>query len=62
MIVDGQKYFTEKEVANSCGVSMRWVRRARISSKDFPYYKLNGRVFYKQNEVNKWLKDNLVPM
>lgn len=62
MILDGQKFFTEKEVASHYGVSLRWIRQIRYSAKDFPYYKLNGRVFYKEAEVNNWLKDNLVPM
>lgn len=62
MIVDGQKFFTEKEVASHYDVSLRWVRQIRYSAKDFPYYKLNGRVFYKESEVNKWFKANLSPM
>jgi hypothetical protein len=62
MILDGQRYFTDKEVARKYEVSVRWVRQIRYKSKDFPYYKLNGRVFYKQDEVEKWFKHNLVPM
>lgn len=62
MILNGQKYFTEKEVSSRYEVSLGWVRRLRYSDKNLPYYKLNGRVFYKEEEVNKWLKENLVPM
>lgn len=62
MIINGQKYFTEKEVAKHYDVSLRWVRQIRYSSKDFPYYKLNGRVFYKETEVDNWMKTNMVAM
>ena len=62
MILEGQTYYTEKELASQYGVSLRWVRRIRHTSRDFPYYKLNGRVYYSQKEIDKWFKDNLVPM
>lgn len=62
MIINGQKFFTEKEVAKHYDVSLRWVRQIRYSSKDFPYYKLNGRVFYKETEVDNWMKNNMVAM
>jgi hypothetical protein len=41
---------------------LRWVRRIRYTAKDFPYYKLNGRVYYKEIEIDKWFKINLIPM
>lgn len=62
MIVDGANYITEKEVASQYGRSIKWVRRIRYSDKDFPYYKLNGRVFFNESEVDRWFKDNLIPM
>jgi len=62
MILNGQKFLNEKEVASQYDVSLRWVRRIRYSSKDFPYYKLNGRVLYKEDEVDNWLKKNLTAM
>jgi hypothetical protein len=62
MIVDGMNYITEKEVASQYGRSIKWVRRIRYSDKDFPYYKLNGRVFFNENEVGQWFKDNLIQM
>lgn len=62
MIVDGANYITEKEVASQYGRSIKWVRRIRYSDKDFPYYKLNGRVFFNELEVGKWFKDNLIAM
>jgi hypothetical protein len=62
MILDNNKFFTEKELASHYSVSLRWVRRIRYTAKDFPYYKLNGRVYYKEIEIDKWFKINLIPM
>lgn len=62
MIVDGAKYITEKEVASHYGRSIKWVRRIRYSDKEFPYYKLNGRVFFNELEVDQWFKNNLTRM
>lgn len=59
MIVDGQEYLSEKEIASICGVSVRWIHGIRYKRKDFPIYKLNGRVYFKPCEVNQWLKENL---
>ncbi len=62
MFVDGERYITEKELANQCGRSIKWVRRIRYSDKEFPYYKLNGRVFFNPMEVDQWFKENLKAM
>ncbi len=62
MVVDGKSYITEKEVASQYGRSVKWVRKIRYSDKDFPYYKLNGRVFFNATEVDQWFKHNLVAM
>ena len=61
MIIDNQEYLNEKEIASLCGLSLRWVKGIRYQHKDFPFYKLNGRVYFKPCEVNKWLKENLKP-
>jgi predicted DNA-binding transcriptional regulator AlpA len=61
MIIDGQKYINEKELASLYDMSLRWVRRIRYNDKKFPYYKLNGRVFFNEFEVNEWLKTNMKP-
>lgn len=59
MIIDGEELINEKELATLCGLSLRWVHGIRYRNKSFPYYKLNGRVYFKESEVNQWLKDNL---
>lgn len=62
MIVNGALYITEKEVASLYGRSVRWVRKIRYADRDFPYYKLNGRVFFNQEELDLWFSKNLKPM
>jgi hypothetical protein len=62
MIVDGKTYITEKEIASTYGRSVKWVRKMRYSEQNFPYYKLNGRVFFNPHEVSEWFKENLKPM
>ncbi len=62
MIIDGERYINEKELASIYGRSLVWVRRLRYSSKNFPYYKLNGRVLFNPKEIDLWFKDHLKPM
>lgn len=62
MIVDGKTYITEKEIAAHYGRSVKWVRKMRYSEQHFPYYKLNGRVFFNPVEVSEWFKENLKQM
>ncbi len=62
MIVNGQRYINEKEVASLYGKTVRWVQKVRYEDRHFPYYKLNGRVYFKQTELDLWFADNLKPM
>jgi len=63
MIVNGERYVTEKEIATAYGMSMSWVQKIRKQSeKRFPHHKLNGRVYFNENEVADWFRDNLKPM
>lgn len=62
MIVNGISYITEKEVSSLYGRSVRWIRKIRYSDKDFPYYKLNGRVYFNIEELDLWFSKNLKPM
>jgi hypothetical protein len=62
MVLDGITYFTEKELAGRYDLSLRWLQRTRLTSKDMPYYKLHGRVYYNEKEIDKWFKDNLKAM
>ena len=62
MIVDGKHYITEKEIASLHNMPLKWIQHIRYSNKDFPYYKLNGRVYFNEKEVDNWFKQNLVIM
>lgn len=58
MIIDGIKYITEKEVSTKFGLSLSWIRKLRYMDS-FPYHKLCSKVFFNEQEVERWLKDNL---
>lgn len=62
MIIQGEKYITEKEVARNVERSVQWVQNMRYTYKDFPHYKINKRVLFKQDEVDSWLKDHLMAL
>jgi hypothetical protein len=62
MVVNGKNYITEKEIANQHGIPLKWIQNIRYSNKDFPYYKLNGRLYFNEEEVDNWFKDNLIAM
>lgn len=62
MVVNGKQYVTEKEIASLHGMPTKWIQNMRYSNKDFPYYKLNGRVYFNEEEVDNWFKENLVVM
>lgn len=59
LILDGVKYLVEKEVSAKYGLSVHWFRKARYDGKSPPYHKLNGKVYYTEEHVDNWLKQNL---
>jgi excisionase family DNA binding protein len=58
MIINGQKFVTEKEVSTHFGMSISWIRKLRYES-NLPYHKLKRKVLFNESEVDTWLKDNL---
>lgn len=58
--IANDKYLVEKEISVICGLSVHWFRKARQEKRSPPYYKFNGKVFYKEDEVQEWLKRNLI--
>lgn len=54
-----KRYITEKEVARNRDISVKWVQNMRYRYSDFPHYKLNGRVYFLQDEVDKWIKKHM---
>lgn len=59
LILDGVKYLVEKELSAKYGLSVHWFRKARYDGKSPKYHKLNGKVYYTEENVDKWFKDNL---
>jgi predicted DNA-binding transcriptional regulator AlpA len=62
MIIEGEKYITEKEVSRNVERSVKWVQSMRYTYQDFPHYKINRRVLFKQSEVDSWIKDHLMAL
>lgn len=54
MVIAGEKYLTEKEISRQYGMSLSWIRQARL--KEMPYYKIGGMVLFKTQEIDEWLK------
>lgn len=56
-----QKYLVEKEVSVKYGLSVHWFRKARYQGKSPIYHKLQGKVYYREDQVDDWFKNNLIP-
>jgi predicted DNA-binding transcriptional regulator AlpA len=60
LTINGNNYLVEKELAVKYGLSVHWFRKARNQGKSPPYYKLNGKVYYCETNVEEWFNQNLV--
>jgi len=58
--IAGEKYLVEKELSNKYGLSKHWFRKARYEGKSPTYHKLNGKVYYKEDQVDEWFKSHLI--
>ncbi len=61
LTINGEKYLVEKEASSKHGLSIHWFRCARWQRKGPPYHKLNGKVYYKETDVDGWFKENMKP-
>ena len=59
LMLDGVQYLVEKEVSARYGLSIHWFRKARYDGNSPKYHKLNGKVYYTAENVDKWFKENL---
>lgn len=59
LLLDGIQYLVEKEVSVKYGLSIHWFRKARYEGKSPKYFKLNGKVYYTTENIDKWFKENL---
>jgi predicted DNA-binding transcriptional regulator AlpA len=57
--INGEKYLVEKEISNKFGMSLSWFRQARYKGISPKYHKLRGRVYYREDEVHEWFKQNM---
>jgi hypothetical protein len=57
--LDGVQYLGEKEVSSKYGLSVHWFRKARYEGNTPTYYKLNDKVYYTCEDVEKYLKERI---
>jgi hypothetical protein len=62
LVLDGVEYLVEKEASARYGRSVHWFRKARSTGKNVPYHKLNGKVYYSSEGLDRWFKENLKPI
>lgn len=48
-------WLTTKQLAKNLGVSSSFITNLRISK--LPYYKLGGKILFKKQEVDDWIKE-----
>lgn len=60
LTINGEKYLVEKELSSKYGLSVHWFRRARYEGHSPIYHKLQGKVYYKENQVDDWFKENMI--
>lgn len=59
LILEGIPYLCEKEISAKYGLSIPWLRKARITGKTPKYYKFCRKVLYTTEDVDTWLKENI---
>jgi hypothetical protein len=59
--ISGVKYFGENEISSKYGLSTQWFRRARYEGNSPKYHKLHGKIYYDEENVAQWFKENLIP-
>jgi len=53
------EFLTSKQVAELIGCSLDWVNQARREpGKGPPYYKLGGRICYREAEIMTWIRQS----
>ena len=60
--ISGVKYLTDKEASHIYGYSVSWFQRQRHLKKPPPFIKIQGKgkVYYSEDELEKWFKDNMI--
>lgn len=60
LTIDGEKYLVEKELSHKYGLSIHFFRRSRYE-RGAPHHRLNGKIYYKEDELDNWFKQNMIP-
>lgn len=55
--LNGERYITDKELAQWLKISRRTLQEYRNNGM-LSYYQLNGKILYKESDVEKLLEDN----
>lgn len=55
-----EKFLTDAELSQFLKLDRRTLKRYRQNGR-IPYYKLYGKIIYKESEINKLLLDNYYP-
>lgn len=58
-ILNGEHYLTERELSKFLKLTQRTLIEHRMNGK-IPYYKLFGRILYKENDIIKLLEKNRI--
>lgn len=58
-VLNGECYLTEQEVSEALKLSKRTLIEYRMSGK-MTYYKIGGKVLYRENDILKILEDNKI--
>lgn len=58
-VLNGERYLTEQEVSEALKLSKRTLIEYRMSGK-MTYYKIGGKVLYRENDILKILEDNKI--
>lgn len=56
-ILNGERYITEAELVELLKITRRTLIEHRTTGL-FPYYRLGGRILYKENDIIQLLKEN----
>lgn len=56
-VLDGERYITEAELVELLKITRRTLIEHRTNGL-FPYYRLGGRILYKENDIIRLLENN----
>lgn len=59
-ILDGSRYITEQELSKALKITKRTLIEYRMNGK-LPYYKLGGKILYKEQDIIEILEKNKIP-